>query len=156
MSVTVMVSVPLAPGATVRAVAEGLSVKPPVGEVTVTATLMETGVSVPEVPVTVTAEVPSAAAVLEIKVSTVEVAEDTGLNEPVIPVGRPDAENATTPVNGLMSVTVMVTLQLPPWTMVQAVVGGFSLKPPVGEVTVSVKVVTTGVRVPEVPVTVIV
>jgi hypothetical protein len=154
-SVTVIVSVPLAPGATVRVLAEEASVKPPVGEVTVTGMLIETGVSVPEFPVTVTVEVPIAAAVLAFSVSTVEVAEETGLKEPVIPVDRPDEENVTLPVNGLMSVTVMVTLQLPPWIMVHAVVGGFSLKPPPGEVTVSVIVVVTAASVPEVPVIVI-
>jgi hypothetical protein len=156
MSVTVIVPVPLAPGATVRAVAEGFSVKPPVGEVTVSAIVIETGVSVPEVPVIVTVEVPSAAVLGTVSVSTVEVAEDAGLNEPVIPVARPDAENATMPVNGLMSATVIVSVPLAPATTVTVGDEACSVKPPVGEVTVSVKVVITGVSVPEVPVTVIV
>ena len=52
MSVTVIVSVPLAPATTESAVADGFSVKPPVGEVTVSATVV-VAVSVPEVPVMV-------------------------------------------------------------------------------------------------------
>jgi hypothetical protein len=156
MSVTAIVSVPLAPGATVSVAADGFKVKPPVGEVTLTAMLMLTGASVPEVPVTVTVEVPIEAVLLAFSVSTVEVAEDAGLNDPVSPLAKPDAENTTVPVNGLMSVTVMVTLQLPPWIMVHGLVEGFRVKPPVGEVTVSVKLVVTGASEPEVPVTVIV
>ena len=53
MSVTVIVSVPLAPATTDSVVADGLSVKPPVGEVTVNVTVVEAGLTVPEVPVTV-------------------------------------------------------------------------------------------------------
>ena len=83
------------------------------------------------------------------------MAEDVGLNVTVTPVSAP-AVKATVPVNGLMSVTVMVTLQLPPWIMVHGLVEGFRVKPPVGEVTVSVKLVVTGASEPEVPVTVIV
>ena len=52
VSFTVMVSVPLAPRATVNAVAEGVSVKPEAGG-TVSVTIVVTGVSVPEVPVMV-------------------------------------------------------------------------------------------------------
>jgi hypothetical protein len=51
-SVTVIVSVPLAPGATDRVVAEGFSVKLPVTEVTVKVKLV-VAVRDPEVPVTV-------------------------------------------------------------------------------------------------------
>jgi hypothetical protein len=88
-------------------------------------------------------------------VITVEVVDDAGLNEAVMPVGRPDAAKATLPVKGLMSATVMVTVQLALWSMLQEVAEGLSVKPPVPvEVTVSVKVVVTGVSDPEVPVTV--
>ena len=51
-SVTVMVSVPLAPGATVRLAGEAERLKLP-RPVTVSVIVVVTGVSVPEVPVTV-------------------------------------------------------------------------------------------------------
>jgi hypothetical protein len=51
-SVTVIVSVPLAPAATVRAVVDGFSVKLPT-PLTVSVKVVVTGASVPEVPVTV-------------------------------------------------------------------------------------------------------
>jgi hypothetical protein len=49
-----------------------------------------TGVSVPEVPVIVTVEVPAAAVLLAVSVRTPEVVEDAGLNEAVTPLGTPD------------------------------------------------------------------
>ena len=90
-----------------------------------------------------------------VSVSTLEVVEDVGLNAAVTPVGMPDAANATLPVNGLTSVTVIVSVPLLPATTVSVVADGFSVKVPTG-VTVSVIEVVTGVSVPEVPVTVIV
>ena len=104
----------------------------------------------------VTVEVPAAAELLAASVSTLEVVEDAGLKEAVTPVGRPDAANVTLPVKGLISVTVIVSVPLEPATIESVGDEAFSVKPPVGEVTVSVKVVVTGVSVPEIPVTVIV
>jgi hypothetical protein len=157
MSFTAIVSVPLAPGAIETVDAEGVSVNPPVlGGVTVRVMGIETGVSVPEVPVTVIVEFPAAAELPTVRVITLEVVEDAGLNEAVTPLGRPDAVKDTLPVNGLMSFTAIVSvpLELSAIEIVEA--EGVSVKPPVGEVTVSVKVAVTGVSAPEVPVTVIV
>jgi hypothetical protein len=47
-------------------------------------------------------------------VSTLAAVEDAGLNEAVTPLGWPDAVNETLPVNGLMSVTVIVSVLLAP------------------------------------------
>ena len=149
-SVTVIVSVPLAPGATDSVAADDFSVKPPVGEVTVSATVV-VAVRVPEVPVIVTVEVPAAAVLLAVSVRTLEVADDVGLKDAVTPVGNPDAAKDTLPVNGLMSVTEIVSVPLEPATTDNAVADGLSVKPPVGEVTVSA-IVVVAVRVPEVPV----
>jgi hypothetical protein len=88
-------------------------------------------------------------------VSTLEVEEDVGLNAAVTPLGWPVAANDTLPVNGLMSVTVIVSVPLAPGAIDRAVADGLSVKPPVGEVTVSATVVVA-VSVPEVPVIVIV
>jgi len=49
----------------------------------------------------------------------------------VMPAGRPDAARVTLPVNGLTSVTVMVSVPLAPWAIVKADAEGVSLKPPV-------------------------
>jgi hypothetical protein len=79
----------------------------------------------------VTVEVPAAAVLLAVSVSTLEVVEDVGLNDAVTPVGNPDAANDTLPVNGLTSVTVMVSVPLEPATTDSAVADGFSVKVPV-------------------------
>lgn len=113
ISVTVIVSVPLAPAAIESVGADAFNVKPPVTEVTVRATVV-VEVSEPEVPVIVTVEVPAADVLLAVSVRTLEVVEDAGLNEAVTPVGKPDAANVTLPANGLTSVTVMVSVPLPP------------------------------------------
>jgi hypothetical protein len=89
-----------------------------------------------------------------VKVTTLEVAEDAGLNEAVTPAGRPVAANVTLPANGLMSVTVIVSAPLAPGRIDSVAVEGVSVKLP-RPVTVSVMEVVTGVRDPEVPVMVI-
>lgn len=71
-------------------------------------------VSVPEVPVTVTVELPSVAVALAASVSVAVVAVGLVAKVAVTPEGRPDAASVTEPVKGLMSVTVMVTVQLVP------------------------------------------
>jgi len=123
--------------------------------VTVSVMLVVTGVNVPEVPVIVMVDVPAAAALLAVSVSTLEVVEDAGLNAAVTPLGMPDALKVTLPANGLTSVTVIVSVPLEPAAIDSVVAEGFSVKLPVTEVTVSVKVVVA-FSVPEVPVTVIV
>ena len=115
-SATVMVLLPVPPAVTVRFAGEAESVKPDVAAVTVR--LMEVvAVSVPEVPVMVTVDVPAVAALLAVNVSTLALVEEAGLNEAVTPLGRPDAANDTLPVNGLTSVTVIVSVPLAPWAI---------------------------------------
>lgn len=102
--------------------------------VTVSAMVVVTGVSVPDVPVMVTVDVPAVAVVLAVRVSTLELAEEAGLNEAVTPLGRPVAVNDTLPVKGLTSVTVMVSVPLAPWTTERVAAVGLSVKLPVGAV----------------------
>ena len=88
-----------------------------------------------------------------VSVRTLEVADDVGLNAAVTPVGWPDAANATLPVKGLISVTLIVSVPLEPATTVSAVAEGFSVKPPVFDgPMVSAIVVVAGINAPEVPV----
>ena len=111
-SVTVIVSVAVLPWVMDRVDAEGASVK--LG-LAVMVTVMEVVAdSLPEVPVIVTVDVPNVAVLLAVKVSTLVVAVGLVPKATVTPLGKPDAVRVTLPVNGLMSVTEMVTVQLPP------------------------------------------
>jgi hypothetical protein len=127
-SVTAIVSVRLLPGATVSEAAEGLSVKLP-APVTVRV-IAVVAVRLPEVPVIVTVDVPSAAVLLVVNVTTLEVEDEAGLKDAVTPPGNPEVVKATAPENGLTSVTVIVSvlLLLSP-TDVEAI-EGFSVKLP--------------------------
>lgn len=71
--------------------------------------MVAVAVNVPEVPVIVTVAAPTAAVALAVRVSTLVLATGLVANAAVTPVGRPDAARVTGPVNGLTSVTVMVS-----------------------------------------------
>jgi hypothetical protein len=88
-------------------------------------------VSVPEVPVMVTVEVPVVAGALAVSVST--LVDVTGFvpKEAVTPAGRPEAERVTLPANGLTSVTVMVSVPLAPCAIDSDAAEGFSVKLPI-------------------------
>ena len=148
-SVTVKVSVPLAPGAITREGAEGVIVKlPPVVTVSVMVMVL---LRPPEAAVMVTVDAPTVAVVLAANVNTLVVVAGLMEAEPLTPLGRPVALRVTWPANGLMSVIEMVTLQLPPWGIVQLVVDGAIVKLPVDGTTVRAMVVVAVVE-PEVPV----
>jgi hypothetical protein len=89
-----------------------------------------------------------------VNVTTLELAEEVGMNEAVTPVGWPEAAKVTLPVNGLMSVTVIVSVPLAPGRIDSDGADGVSVKPP-RPVTVNKIEVVTGVSEPELPVTVI-
>src|ERR1039458_4592584 len=97
-------------------------------------------VVLPEVPVIVTVAAPVVAVLLAVNVSTLELVDDVGLNEAVTPLGRPDAVNVTLPVNGLTSVTVMVSVPLLPWVTARVDAEGFSVKLPPATGMVSARV----------------
>lgn len=81
---------------------------------TVSAIVVE-AVSVPEVPVMVTVDVPVAAVLLAVSVSTLEPVVGLVPNAAVTPLGNPDAARVILPVNPHMSVTVIVSVALLPW-----------------------------------------
>src|ERR1019366_8747131 len=91
-------------------------------------------VRVPEVPVMVTVAAPAVAVLLAVSVSTLELVDEAGLNEAVTPLGSPVAVNDTLPVNGLTSVTVMVSVLLAPCAIDRVAAEGLSVKLPVGAV----------------------
>jgi hypothetical protein len=147
-SVTVMVSVAVLPWVTDSVGAEGASVKPGLA-VTVSA-MVVVALNEPEVPVMVTVAAPTVAVALAVSVSTLVEVVGLVANAAVMPVGRPDAVRVTEPVNGLTSVTVIVSVPLAPCAIDRVDAERESVKlPPV--VTVRVKVALTTV-LPEVPV----
>jgi hypothetical protein len=113
-SVTVIVSVPLAPWAIDRVDAEGLRVKLPVLAALTVSAMVVVAVSVPEVPVMVTVEVPTVAEALAANVTTLEPVVGLVPNVAVTPLGKPDAARVTLPTKGLTSVTVTVSVALLP------------------------------------------
>ena len=78
-------------------------------------------VVVPEVPVIMTVDEPTAAVLLAVSVSKLELEDDAGLNEAVTPLGNPVAVKATLPVNPPVSVTVIVSVPLLPCFTVREV-----------------------------------
>lgn len=97
---------------------------------TVRATVV-VAVTEPEVPVIVTVDVPTVAVLPAANVTTLELVDEAGLKVAVTPPGRPEAEKATLPANGLTSVIVMVSVPLPPWSIDRVDEEGASLNPPI-------------------------
>lgn len=132
VSVTVTASVTLAPWATLSVAEAGVSVKP--ASALTVREIVVVSVRLPEVPVIVIVDVPTAAVLLAVKVITlVEVA---GLvpKVAVTPLGRPLAASDTLPVNGLTSETVMVSVPVAPWVIDRVAAEGLieKLPPPPG------------------------
>jgi hypothetical protein len=115
ISVTEIVSVPLAPCFTLKDDAEGLRLNPVVCLALTVSAIVVLAVVLPDVPVTVTVTGPPVVAVeLAVRVSTLEVAEDVGLNDAVTPLGSPVAVNVGLPLNPFTSVTEIVSVALLP------------------------------------------
>ena len=72
--------------------------------------------SAPDAPVTVTVKVPSVAVLPAVTVSVLVVAVPAGLNEAVTPLGRPEAERLTLPLNPLSGLTAIVLVAFAPRT----------------------------------------
>jgi hypothetical protein len=102
----------------------------------------------PDVPVTVTVAAPVVAVALAVNVSVLVLVAGFGLNAAVTPVGRPDAENVTVPLNPFKGVIVILLVAvLPSITLTAA---GEAARVNAG-VTFSAIVVVC-VRLPDVPV----
>ena len=68
----------------------------------------------PEVPVTVTVVVPVVAVLLAVNVKVLLLVVLCGLNVAVTPLGSPEADKLTLPLNPLSGLTVMVLVPLEP------------------------------------------
>ena len=75
-------------------------------------------VKLPEIPVTMTVTVPVAAPLLAVKVTVLVPDAGFGLNPAVTPLGKPEADRLTLPVNPFDGVTVIALVPLPPWVTV--------------------------------------
>jgi hypothetical protein len=100
----------------------------------------------------VTVDEPAVAVLLAVSVSTLELADDAGLNEAVTPLGSPVAVNATLPVNPPVSVTVTVSVPLLPCLMVIEAGEAVSVKPDTCLLVTVSAMVVLAVVLPEVPV----
>lgn len=127
-SVTVIVSVALEPGVTETVAAEAVSLKLDAA-VTVSAIVVD-AVSVPDVPVMVTVDVPAAAVLLAVSVSTLLPVAGLVPNVAVTPAGSPDAARVTLLLNGLTSAIAIVSVPLAPGAMDTALAEGESVKLP--------------------------
>ncbi len=92
-----MVLLPLAPGARVRLLGDAPTVNPG-GTLTVRESVALAD-KLPEVPVMVMVAVPVAAVLDALSVSVLALVVELGLNEAVTPLGKPEAESATLPLN---------------------------------------------------------
>lgn len=112
----VIVEVPAFPRVTVILAGESEIVKfgVPPDEFTVSV-MVVVWVRLPEVPVMVTVDVPTAAVAVAVNVT--ELVDVVGLvpNAAVTPLGKPEAERVTLPVKPPVGVTVMVLLAFDPW-----------------------------------------
>ena len=128
IGVMVMVLFPLAPPfAIVIAFADAERLKLCFGVITVRLSVV-VFVNVPDLPVIVTATVPVTAVALAFKVSVLVEVAGLGLKDAVTPLGRPDAERVTLPLNPLREVMPIVLVPLAPCTMVNVFGEAVSVK----------------------------
>ncbi|MGH9559927.1 MAG: hypothetical protein ACRD3S_00605 [Terracidiphilus sp.] len=91
----------------------GVQDAPPPAAVTVRATLVEE-LNEPDVPLTVTVLFPCAAVLLAVRLRVLVLVVGFVPKVAVTPEGRPEAARVTEPLNGLTSVTLIVSVSLPP------------------------------------------
>jgi len=83
------------------------------GDTTVTETVVLRD-NAPDVPVTVMVNVPSAAVLLAVSVSVLALVVLLGLNDAVTPLGKPEAERLTLPLNPFSGLTLMALVPFAP------------------------------------------
>jgi hypothetical protein len=109
-------------------------------------------VRLPEVPITVTVDVPFAAVELAVKVNVLVVLAVLGTKVAITPFGKPEAEKVTLPLNPFDGVIVIALVPDVPSTTVKLL--GLAESTKVGDaLTVSAMVVVSD-KLPDVPVTV--
>jgi hypothetical protein len=76
-------------------------------------------VKLPDEPVTVTVNAPTVAVALAVNVTVLVVVAGFVLNDAVTPLGKPDADKLTLPLNPFCGVTVIVLVPLAPCVIVK-------------------------------------
>jgi len=147
-----IVSVMLPPGATEMPGAVGESVNP--GAMPTVSETAVVAVRLPEVPFTVMVLAPRAAVLLAVIVTTEDPLVGLVAKVAVTPAGSPVAASVTLPVKLLTGVTVIVSVAAPPCVTVREADAGAMVK--LGGATTVSATVVDAVRLPEVPVIVMV
>jgi len=130
-SVTLIASVPPESGLIVRAAADGVRVKLPVPPVEpMVSVIVVLAESVPDVPVIVTVDDPTAAVLLAFRVRTLAAVTGFVPKAAVTPAGNPEAARVTPPVNEPTSDTEMVSVPLLPRATDNELEAGWSVNPP--------------------------
>jgi len=128
-SPTVIVLVPLLPRAMLKVLGAAVSVK--VDAAVTVRLIVAVCVNFPDVPVTVTVEVPVVAELLAVSVKMLVLVVLLGLNEAVTPLGNPDAAKLTLPMNPPTSPTAIVLVPLLPLATLKVLGAAVSVKVPV-------------------------
>ena len=132
--------------------ADAASVKLGVCVVLMVSETAELAVSAPDVPVIVSVEVPAAAVLLAVRVSTLEPVVGLVPNEAVTPAGSPDTASVTLPANPPAPATVIVSVALLPRVTASAEVAGAMVKLGLAVPGIVSAIVTEWLIVPSVPV----
>jgi hypothetical protein len=109
-------------------------------------------VRLPDVPVTVTVDVPFAAVELAVKVTVLLALAGLGTKLAVTPLGNPEADNVTLPLNPFDGVIVIALVPDVPSTTVKLL--GLAESTKVGDALTVSAMVVVSVKLPDVPVTV--
>src|SRR5713226_207358 len=104
---------------TVKPLGEAESVKFGVGTGFTVRETVVVLVRLPEVPVMVTVAVPVVAVLLAVSVKVLVLIVLLGLKDALTPLGRPEADRLTVPLNPFCGVTVIVLVPLAPCVMVK-------------------------------------
>ena len=108
--------------------------------------------SVPEVPVTTTEKVPVVAALLAVRVSVLEDVAGLELNDPVTPVGKPEATKLTLLLKPFCALTLIVLVPLAPCRILRLL--GDAERVKFGAALTVSETVVLLLKVPDAPVTV--
>lgn len=146
-AVMAMLLAPLDPWLMLKVAGVGARVKLGFGRIV--SAMVALLVEVPDVPVTVTVDRPAAAVLAAAKVSAL-LPDVIAPKVAVTPVGRPDAANATVPLNPFVGTTVIVLAPLAPGRTLRLVGDAVRVKLG-GTATVKLRVVVL-CRLPDVPV----
>ena len=109
-------------------------------------------VKLPDEPVTVTVNAPMAAVALAVNVTVLVVVAGFVLNDAVTPLGRPEADKLTLPLNPLSGVILIVLAPLVPCVIVKLVGDAESVKFAAGAGLTVRPIVAEFDKLPEVPV----